>query len=194
VAGQLEEQLVLLSTIRDEVERTGLVSPTSQEALDKSFGKQASSLATTCYELSCMARRQQSADERDRPDSEREKLLKLLHPNDAGDAEKVSADKCKEVLLRAIDVSMQTLRELHEAIEKTEKRVGIATLRSHNLPSREYVDKLVRHEGAQERRKREAIKLAVSTSSTPERPGELICKNKANKFFLFCARVGIGLD
>lgn len=32
---------------------------------------------------------------------------------------------------------------------------------AHNLPSREYVDKLVRHEGGQDRRKEKAIKLLL---------------------------------
>jgi len=155
---RLEAQLLLLSHIRGEVERLGYISATSQEALDKSFGKQASSLATACYKLSCLARRQQSSDERDSPDSEREKLLKLLYPNDA---EKVTAEQCKDLLLREIDLGMQALRVFHEDIVKWEAREHIATLMAHNLPSREYVDKLARHEGGQDRRKERAIKMLL---------------------------------
>lgn len=156
--GNLEARLLLLSNIRDEVERQGYISATSQEALDKSFGKQASSLANAFYGLSCLARRRQSSDDRDSPDSEREKLWKLLYPKDA---EKVSAEQCKELLLRQIDVAMQILRVIHEDIEKREAREHIATLMAHNLPSREYVDKLVRYEAALERKKEKAIKLLL---------------------------------
>jgi len=159
-AAAVEARLLLLSAVRAEVERLGYVSATSQEALDKSFGNAASSLASRCYELSCMVRRQQSSEEEKSSISERESVLRILHP-DTFEKGGASAEQCKKLLLRSIDAAIKLGRLVHKDVEERESRIKFATLRAHNVPPREYVEKAVRYEAAQDRKKEKAIKLLL---------------------------------
>ena len=160
-AASVEMQLLLLSNIRGEIERNGYISATSQQALDNSFGTQASGFAAKCYELSQLARPQQSPEEEETLDPEREKLLKLLHPEffHPNDVEEASAEDWKRLLLNHIDIRMAELRVLHKQIETVEQQETTATLAAQNLPSREFVDKLTHYETPLERKKEKAIKL-----------------------------------
>ena len=151
-------RLMLLSDIRQEVERSGYVSVTSQEELDKSFGNHASSFATKCYELSYLARREQSSEERDSSDLQRKKILRLLHPDRF---QEVNAEECKRVLLREIECAIEMAKITHEQVEEAERGDRIATLMTLNLPSPEFVEKLVRYEAALQRKKEKAIKLLL---------------------------------
>jgi hypothetical protein len=156
-AAVIEGQLMILSSIRAEVERLGYVTETSQQALDTSFGTQATGFATKCYELSSQVRRRQSPEGRD-SDPERARLMELLHPNGV---EEASAEEVKQALLRQIDIKIMTLRELHNRIETLEKAQATATLMANNLPSREFVDKLIRYESGLDRKKEKNIKLLL---------------------------------
>lgn len=60
--------------------------------------------------------------------------------------------------LRSIPV-LVLLRGVHERMAMVEQQLAVADCLASNLPSREFVDKLVRYESALDRRKEKLIKL-----------------------------------
>jgi len=161
---KIDGQLMLLVKVREEVEQSDYVSDVTQKVLDDSFGKD-NVFATQCHRLSRLVQYEQSSEERGSSDPERERLLELLrqrHPGGEGTGDEgLGVAEWKQMLLREIDACAAGLKLTRASIEQAETREQEASLLAHNLPSREFVDKLIRYESMLERKKEKAIKLLL---------------------------------
>jgi hypothetical protein len=146
---ELHQKLETLSEVRKEVEELGFVHA-GQQALDHILGK-ADLLARQCYELSRLVQYQKSET--------------AIGPGgvdctlDRG--QPLGAEDCKQRLLEAIDLRSKFLQDSLADVERTEALEEEAILMAHNLPSRKFVDKVIRYEMALEKKKNNAIKLLL---------------------------------
>jgi len=150
------EKLAALREARKDVEQHGYVPDSIQTVLDRVFGKD-DRLATECYRISRLAQHHILSEEEGNPDAGVEQALAGVETS----AEDEGTDQYKKHLLGLIDGCAASLNRYLESLEQAEAREHEAALLAHNLPSREFVDKLIRYEAPLERTKVKAIELLL---------------------------------
>jgi hypothetical protein len=146
---RIEAKLGLLAQVRKNLEERGYVGEGVQKALDSAYGKD-HTLAARCHRFSQLVHYQQ-ADERE----------SLGRDGEEGHTVGDHLDQQKDGLLVLIELHIQALKESLINIEQAEAREQEASLLACNLPSREFVDKLIRYETALVNKKERAIKLLL---------------------------------
>ncbi len=150
---EMRAKLNLLVEVRKDVEQCGYVSQVFQQKLDHAFGKD-DLLASTCYQTSSLVQRQQ-AEAADNGGAA--KPAGTCHLEDAP----LGPDDFKQSLLGEIDSRIARLKLSVEDFEHAEEREHEAILMTHNLPSKEFIDTLIRYETALERRKEKALDMLL---------------------------------
>jgi hypothetical protein len=158
-------KLKQLAEVRKAVELHGYVSDGFQQDLDRMFGKD-DLLATQCHRISYLARSQKSEGKSSDAGVE--------GPTDTCPSEdSLNADDYKQMLLVFINARAAVLQQSLENISQAAEWEYQATLLYKSLPSKEFIDKLVRYETALERQKEKAIntllKLKAKMRNLPER-------------------------
>jgi len=154
---RIQHKVTLLERVRIDVEKNGYVGEELQHALDSVFGNN-HRLADSCHRLSqlvvCRLVDQKKNSSPDLGDKEGDK---------AGTGEDSGGEK--DVMLRLIKLHADGLKQLLADLDQAEDRELQAKLLACNLPSREFVDKLIRYETAQENKKNKAIALLLKLQS-----------------------------
>lgn len=148
----VDSKLNLLAAVRKDLEERGCVGDEVQKTLDSAYGKD-HILATRCHRLSRLVQYQQVDEGRSSsPDTEE-------GGHAVGDGE--GLDEEKNALLHFIDSLVVGLKQYLSSLEQAEALEHQATLLACNLPSREFVDKLIRYETALANQKDRAVKLLL---------------------------------
>jgi 5'-deoxynucleotidase YfbR-like HD superfamily hydrolase len=151
---RIQNKLELLEQVRNALEKNGYLNEGLQNALDRAFGNN-NVLAVRCHQFSqLMLRRLADEKKSSNPDLEQRPT--------------VGAEECdeeKRTLLRAIDLQSGPYKQFLTDLQQAEARELQATLLASNLPPREFLDKLIPYENAQQNKKHKAIALLVKLQS-----------------------------
>jgi hypothetical protein len=146
----IERRLSLLALVREAIQGSGRVSEELQKKLDAEYG-QDYFLARMCNEVSQLVRLQQLDETKLSSNCEEAGLPA------GGELVELKKQTC----LKLIDHQIGSLEKLHTDLHQAEHFEHQATLSAYNLPSKEFLDKLVRYESMLEKRKQNAIKTLL---------------------------------